>query len=521
MQIRTPAVAPTSAESDSPYPSGYVFWSMTSIVLGGYISVLNVHVINIVIPIMMSDLGADVVTIRWVVTAFMMANAVVIPLVGWASRTMGARELYILGLAVFTGSAVLCSMVSQVWLLIALRVVQGLGGGVIMPVTMLLMLDIFPVEKRGMGTAIWGMGASCGALTGIPLGGLVTEWLSWRAAFFINLPPGLLALVIAVFVMRRSPREWGVPFDWWGFLTLSTALVTLLMALSNGQRLGWDSTQIVTLFAVCGVTSLAFLLIESHVSVPLIDLTTFRSPPYVIAIVLSVIAGAMFNGGPFLLSLFLQQTYDLSVWHAALIMFPSSASMVLLTSVTGWATDRIDTRVLMVLGYLCYGSFGALMMLADLRLSLAAILFIYFGRGLGLGLSYPVLYPVGISGLPSAKGKAATTILNLCIVLGGALVVSLLAALLDQRHQVHQALLAETQTLPAIGTQHGLQVFEGLATQFEMTTEPAAQARFLLGRFVNEEALLLAFNDCFAVFLAISVAGIALALFFRRASQQI
>lgn len=521
MQTSSRAGLPASVEGAPPYPSGYVFWSMTSIVLGGYISVLNVHVINIVIPIMMSDLGADIVTIRWVVTAFMIANAVVIPVVGWMSRVLGARELYIVGLTVFTGSAVLCSLVSQVWLLIALRVVQGLGGGVIMPVTMLLMLDIYPAEKRGMGTAIWGMGASCGALTGIPLGGFVTEWLSWRAAFFINLPPGFLALAIAVFVMRRSPREWGVPFDWWGFLTLATALVTLLMALSNGQRLGWDNSQIVTLFLLCGLTSSAFLLIESRVSVPLIDLSTFRSPPYVIAIVLSIIAGAMFNGGPFLLSLFLQKTYDLSVWHAALIMFPSSASMVLFTSVTGWATDRIDTRVLMVLGYLCYGTFGALMMLADLRLSLVAILFIYFGRGLGLGLSYPVLYPVGISGLPAAKGKTATTILNLCIVLGGALVVSLLAALLDQRQQVYQALLAETQTLPAIGTQHGLRVFEGLAMQMETGFEPATHARLLLGRFVSQEALLLAFNDCFAVFLMISLAGIVLALFFRRASQQV
>ena len=518
MQTRPRAVAPPATESTPPYPSGYVFWSMTSIVLGGYISVLNVHVINIVIPIMMSDLGADVVTIRWVVTAFMMANAVVIPLVGWISRTLGARELYIVGLAVFTGSAVLCSLVSHVWLLVGLRVVQGLGGGVIMPVTMLLMLDIYPAEKRGLGTAIWGMGASCGALTGIPLGGLVTEWLSWRAAFFINLPPGVLALAIAVFVMRRSPRERGVPFDWWGFLTLSTALMTLLLALSNGQRLGWDSTSIVTLFTICGLAALAFLLLESYVSVPLVDLGTFRSRPYAVAIVLSLIAGAMFNGGPFLLSLFLQQTYDLSVWHTALIMFPSSASMVLFTAGTGWATDRIDTRVLMVLGYVCYGTFGVLMMIADLRLSLLAILLIYFGRGLGLGLSYPVLYPVGISGLPPAQGKTATTILNLCIVLGGALVVSLLAALLDQRHQIHQALLAETQALSAVGTQHGLRVFETLATQLDMASAPTTQAKFLLGRFVNQEALLLAFNDCFAVFVLISLVGLALALFFRRAS---
>ncbi len=478
MQTRPRSVVPSATESAPPYPPGYVFWSMTSIVLGGYISVLNQHVINIVIPNMMSDLGTDVVTIHWVVTAYMLANAVVIPLVGWISRTLGARELYIVGLAVFTGGAVLCSLVSNVWLLVGLRVVQGLGGGVIMPVTMLLMLDIFPAEKRGLGTAIWGTGASCGSLTGIPLGGLVTEWLNWRAALFISVPAGIVALLIAVFIMRRSPRQWGVPFDWWGFLTLSTALATLLLALSDGQRLGWDSMQIITLFAICGLASLAFLLLESYVSVPLIDLGALRSRPYAIALVLALIAGAMFNGGPFLLSLFLQQAYDLSVWHTALVMFPSSAFMVLFTSLTGWASDRIDTRVLMVLGYLCYGTFGALMMFADLRVSLLAILLIYFGRGLGLGLSFPVLYPVGISGLPAAQGKTATTILNLCIVLGGALVVSLLAALLDQRHRMHQAVLAETQALPAVGTQHGLRVFETLSEQLGVASAPATQARF-------------------------------------------
>ena len=130
-----------------------------------------------------------------------------------------------------------------------------------------------------------------------------------------------------------------------------------------------------------------------------------------------------------------------------------------------------------------------------------------------------MLYPVGISGLPAAQGKAATTILNLCIVRGGALVVSLLAALLDQRHQVRQAWLAETQALPAVGTQHGLRVFEALAEQLDAASAPATQAKFLLGRFVNQEALLLAFNDCFAVFVVISLAGVVLALFFRRASQ--
>jgi MFS family permease len=187
---------------------------------------------------------------------------------------------------------------------------------------------------------------------------------------------------------------------------------------------------------------MAFILIELRIKTPMIDLGTFRSPQYVMAIILCLIAGAMFSGGPFLLSLFLQQMYDFSVQNAAMIMFPSSAFLVLCTPIAGWAGDRIDPRYLMISGYLCYCAFGLLMMFADLRLSAFALLVIYFGRGLGLGLSYSLVYPIGISGLEFSRGKTATTILNLCMTLGGALCVAMLAALLDQRYQVRQALLA-------------------------------------------------------------------------------
>jgi EmrB/QacA subfamily drug resistance transporter len=511
--VASPAVPAGPAMS----ASAYLWWAMTSIVLGGYISVLNSHVINMVIPKMMSDLGTDVVTIRWIVTAYMMANAVVIPLVGWLARVVGARDLYICGLLLFIGSTIICGMATGVAVLIVFRIIQGVGGGLILPVTMLLMLDLYPPEKRSLGTSIWGMGSSCGSLTGIPLGGLLAEHLSWRAAFYITVLPGAVALLIAYFIMRKSPRERGVPFDWGGFFSLGTAMVALLMALSNGQRLGWHSSSIVLLFGLFGIALAAFIVIDTHVKTPMIDLGAFRSPQYVMAIVLCLIAGAMFSGGPFLLSLFLQQMYDFSVQDAAMIMFPSSAFLVLCTPIAGWAGDRIDPRYLMISGYLCYCAFGLFMMFADLRLSAFALLVIYFGRGIGLGLSYSLVYPIGISGFDFPRGKAATTILNLCVTLGGALWVAMLAAIVDQRYQVRLALLAETQQLAAVGTQHALQALEALATQLGGALSPAVHARILLERIINREALLLAFNDAFGCFSVISLCGLALALFFRSA----
>lgn len=508
MRTRPNPIAAT-APTPNTITTSYRAWAMVSIVLGGYINVLNSHVINVVIPKMMSALGTDVITIRWVVTSYMLANAVVIPITAWLARVLGARQAYIYALILFTTSAAICGMVQSIEVMIFFRILQGIGGGVIMPVTMLLMLDLFPLEKRGLGTAIWGMGASCGSLTGIPLGGILAEQLSWRAAFYANLPPGIIALLIAIFIIRPSPRERHVPFDWGGFITLSTALIALLVALSNGQREGWGSSPIVTLFAICGIALAAFIAIEPRVKTPMVDLRTFCSLPYALAFVMSLIAGAMFTGGPFLLSLFLQRLYDLSVQQAAFIMFPSSAFLVLCTSFTGWASDHVDHRPLMVLGYLCYCAFGLFMLFADLRLTPLVILVIYFGRGLGLGFTYSVLYPVGISAFDPSRGKAATTVLNLCVTLGGAWSVALLAAILDQRLQVRRALLAETQQLTAVGTQQALQTLEAAG-------QSALQARGMIGRLINHEALVLAFNDAAALFVVISLCGLVLVPFFRR-----
>jgi MFS family permease len=237
----------------------------------------------------------------------------------------------------------------------------------------------------------------------------------------------------------------------------------------------------------------------------------------VLAIVLCLIAGAMFSGGPFLLSLFLQGLYDLSVQQAAMIMFPSSAFLVLCTSFAGWASDHVDHRPLMMLGYLCYGTFGVIMLFADLRFTPFVLMVVYFGRGLGLGFTYSILYPVGISGFEPARAKAASTVLNLCITLGGTWAVALLAAILDQRQQIRQALLAETQQLTSVGTQQALQTLEAVASQISNAVPPDLHAHILLGRLINQEATILAFNDAAYLFIIISLCGLILVPFFRRA----
>ncbi len=206
--------------------------------LGPFINILDTNVVNVALPRMMSGLGTDILTIRWVVTAYLIATAVTMPAIGWIGRTLGNQRLYVIGLSVFTGASALCGMAPSVEFLILLRVVQGLGAGVLMPISWALMIQVAPPEQRGMATSIWAIGASLGSLAGLPIGGYFADAVDWRAVFFVNFIPGSLAVLGTILFVPKSDREERVPFDGWGFLTLSIALVSLLVALSQVQQEG-------------------------------------------------------------------------------------------------------------------------------------------------------------------------------------------------------------------------------------------------------------------------------------------
>jgi DHA2 family multidrug resistance protein len=272
---------------------------MLCIMLGPFVNILDYNVVNVSLPQMMSGLATDVLTIRWVVTAFLMSTAVIMPSLGWIGRVLGNRNLYVLGLAVFTGASALCGMAPNAYLLIALRVFQGLGAGVLMPMSMVLMVENYPPDKRGMGTALWRLGASLGSVIGLPLGGYFADAVDWRAVFYVNLLPGCLGVLGTLFLVPASAREHRVPFDFWGCLTLTLTLVSLLITLSQGQREGWDTGPILLLFTVCALSFTAFVLIERQATTPLVDIRLYTRSLYVKGTVVALAMGLFFHGSTF------------------------------------------------------------------------------------------------------------------------------------------------------------------------------------------------------------------------------
>lgn len=509
-----------SAPRTTSQPATPPAWLMLCLMLGPFINIVDYNVVNVSLPKMMSGLGADVLTIRWVVTAYLIATAVIMPTLGWLGRTIGNKNLYISGLALFTAASALCGLAPNVETLIALRALQGLGAGVLMPISMILMTDVYPPHKRGMGTAVWGIGASMGSAIGLPLGGYFADAVDWRTVFYVNMLPGIVAIVLTLWLVPAAKREARTPFDGWGFLTLSIALVSLLVALSEGQQEGWTSSYLLTLFTLSGIAFALFFLATRRAAEPLLDLALYTSRRYISGTLVAFTMGVFFYSSTFLLVLFAQLLLDYSVQDTALSLLPGAAAMVVTSPFVGWLIDRIEPRVSMLLGLTLFIVGCYMMVLADLRIGFMFIIWVYIFRGLGLGFLYPPVYMLGISGLPPHRTRAATSMLNLWLILGGTFSIALLSTLLERWQTIHQIHFAETQVLTSAGTQQALAAFARLSGKFGSSAiQMEAYARGLLQGIVRREALVHALNDAFALVLVVALFSMAISLCIRRSQS--
>ena len=493
---------------------------MLCCMLGPFINILDTNVVNVALPRMMSGLATDVLTIRWVVTAYLIATAVTMPTIGWIGRRLGNQRLYALGLSVFTGASALCGMAPSVEVLILLRIVQGIGAGVLMPISWALMMEVTPPEQRGRATALWSIGASLGGLAGLPIGGYFADAVDWRTVFYVNFIPGSLAVLGTLCLIPASAREEHVPFDGWGFMTLSIALVSLLVALSQVQQEGWDSGFILALLALCGLAVPLFLLIERHTATPLIDLSLYRGLLYTSGTLVAIIMGVFFYASSFLIILFAQLVLDYSVQQSALVLIPGSLAMIIMSYAAGHLVDRFEPRVPMLVGLMGFGLCCYLMMLADLRISAGFIAWVYIWRGIGLGFLNAPVFAVATSGLHPPRARMASSLLSLSLVLGGTFGISLLSTLLERWQTIHQARFAELQLHTAVGTQQALRTFTEMADRLGLSPDYAGlYAHTQLSDLLGRESLIHALNDCFAFVLVLTICCVGLVLMMRIVRQ--
>jgi len=403
---RPPAVTPAPAQAPWGVP-------LAVVVVGMFMSVLDTSIVNVAIPTMQKEFGVTTDDIAWVTTAYTLCLGVVVPASAWLGDRLGLRRLYVVSLLGFSVFSALCGMAGGLGAEIAFRVLQAVPGGVI-PVTCLTILyRMVPREKLGLAMGMYGFGIVFAPGVGPTLGGYLVDNFSWRLIFYINVPIGVIGAVAALAVLPAFAGSRGARFDLPGFACVASGLFALLLAVSEGQSWGWTSYPILLLIAGAVDLLALFVVIELHVSRPLLDLRVFASWQFVNSVVLiSVLFIGMF-AVLFYVPLFLQQGQRITALNTGLVLVPQALVMLVVTPFAGRLYDRIGARWPAAIG-LTLDGIGTLLMIgitADTpRLELIWWMMV---RSAGLGLAIMPVMTSGISALPPAlvgSGSALNTL---------------------------------------------------------------------------------------------------------------
>ncbi len=497
---REPLIAPE-------HPS-YKWWVTWTIMIGAFLFALDSTIVNIAVPQIMVSLSVDINTIQWVLIIYLIAMGVVMPAVGWLSDILGHKNLYALSLGFFTLSSGLCGMAWSAESLIFFRLLQGLGAGAIAPTAMAIIFQVFPPKERGLAMGIYSLGWTFGPILGPTVGGYLTDYLSWRAIFYINLPFGILGVLLTLSILSsdlniRRPRG----FDFFGLVTMSICVVSLLTALSQGQLEGWDSGYILSLFTTAGVSFLLFLLIEYKVSDPLLDLTLYKNPVYIGTTCVGVLLGLGLFSSMFLVPLFVQDMLEYTAFQTGLLMLPGAVVTGIVLPIAGRLSDRINPRILVSIGFLSSAFSLCLFSRMNFQTEAAEIVLALLIRA-GMGFIFPPLLNLSLRTFTREKISAASGMLNITRQIAGMCGIAISGVLLERWHHFTQAYFAgEMGFFPArtSDTLTSLRIL--LRQEGEIGSMLHLKTMGVLQRALNQEAFLVAFQDSF--FLLVLIFSVA------------
>lgn len=476
----------------------YKWLVVIAVMSGAFLVVLDTTAVNVALPKIMAAFGVNVDKIQWVITAYMIAMAIMMPSVGWLSARIGNKALFISSLVAFTAASILCGMAWNVDVLIIFRILQGIGAGALIPVAMVIIFEVFPPEERGLAMGVYGVGATFGPAIGPTLGGYLTEHFSWNLIFYINVPIGLFGVFLAAIILHADKHKRLIQFDYLGFLTMAVFLGTLLTALSQGQSKGWTSFYILSLFAVAAFGFVSFLWAEHVARQPFIDLSVYKIFPHTMATLVFIIQGFGLYGSVFLIPLYFESILDYTPLQAGMLMLPMALVVAVVLPLAGRMTDRMDGRIPVTLGVLF--SVLALYWLSfvDLRTSETTAYLMLIVRGLGIGFIFPAIMNFALKCLPPDKTAVGSGLMNVSRQVGGAFGVAIIGVMLERREVFHHSLFAQTQNLGSFATKHFLGNFQALFQKLGSAEDVAYQkALAVLHLTIKKEAMVASFDDCF------------------------
>ncbi|ETX04371.1 DHA2 family efflux MFS transporter permease subunit [Candidatus Entotheonella palauensis] len=502
----------------SPESPNFKWWMAATVMLNAFMVIMNNATINLALPPMMTAFGYNLDQVQWVITAYMIASAVMVPTVGWLGSLLGNRNLFLIGLVIFVASSVLCGSAWDGNSLIFFRVIQGLGSGPISPMSMVFLTQVFPPQQRGLAMGLYGLGISCGPVVGPVLGGYVTEYFNWRMVFYMNAVPGILGILLAMLVLPKT-RESDLPaLDLPGLATMTIFLISLLIALSQGHRHGWDSPYIQRLFLMAAISFVAFVAIELLRKEPLIDLRLYKNLPFAAVSLAVFLMSLGFWGTGFLQTFLLQRLLDYTPAQAGYVVLPGALAMACMTILSGRLVDKIDRRIVVWGGLGMFALACYWFTFLSLDRPMSWMIWMIIARYITIGLIFTPMNAVSMMVLPPDKMRMGSGLINLTQQgLGGTISLATMTTFLQRRTDYHANMMGQSQVDSSLPWQDVLTPVQQFVQQAgEVGAMADSQAMALVRRHLFQHAGISAYQDCFMLVVIISLAVMPLIAFLRQ-----
>jgi len=420
-----------------------------TVTLATFMEVLDTSIANVALPHIAGSLSAGQDESTWVLTSYLVSNAIVLPLSGWLSSIVGRKNFYMGCVALFTISSFLCGLAPNLGMLIFFRVLQGVGGGGLQPSEQAILADTFPPAKRGMAFAVYGIAVVMAPAIGPTLGGYITDNFTWRWIFFINIPVGIISLLLTSrliqdppYFKRRQLKETRIDYTGLGFVALG--LGTLQVVLDKGQREDWFESHFIVWLSVISAMSLIFVIFwEWQHKDPIIDLHLFRVRSFATANFLMFMLGFALLGSTLLLPLFMQTMLGYTAERSGLALMPGGFAIMLAMPLVGFLLSRYSPRYLLLFG-LSMLSFSLFHMTRfDLDVDFHTVMVARVYQAVGMAFLFVPINTAAYAFLPRDKNNAASGLMNLARNIGGSVGISFVTTGLARRAQFHQGQLVE------------------------------------------------------------------------------
>ena len=419
-----------------------------AVVLASMMQVIDSSIVNVAIPHMMGELGANLDEIAWVSTGYILAAVIVMPMTGWLASYFGRKRYFAASIIIFTAASFFCGASSSLGMLVFWRIVQGIGGGALITTSQAILYEVFPREEIGMAMALFGLGVMVGPTLGPTLGGWLTDSYSWPWIFYINLPIGIAAGVMVIAYVHDSAHSARTrTIDFAGIALLTISVGALQYLLEHGQSEDWFDSRLIIGLSIAAVVGLILLVWrELVVDEPVIDFRVLRHRGMAIGTIIGVFFGVALLGSVFVLPIFLQGMLHMTAWQTGLIILPGAIASAVSMAVVGRLTNRIDARLFIVVGMLCF--FMSMVGLSRMTAESGTDDFFYplILRGLGLGMMFVPLTNITLADLDPREIPAGAALSNFFRQLGGSLGIAAMATLLTHYTQQARAVLAEHVT---------------------------------------------------------------------------